>query len=84
MSSLVGMIVYGLWIALLISLPILVVIVVVRIIRRTVTPHDREIQQLLERAVTLLEENNRLLSQQMAGKQPEENREQTPLPGQAR
>jgi len=70
-SRLVGMIIYGLWIALLISLPILVIIVVARIIRRMVTPHDREMQRLLERAVTLLEENNRLLSQQIAGKQPE-------------
>ena len=77
MSSLVGMIISGLWIALLISLPILVIIVVVRIIRRTVTPHDREIQQLLEWAVNLLEENNRLLSLQMAGKQPDEKREST-------
>ena len=65
-SSLVGIIISGLWIALLISLPILVIIVVARIIRRMVPPHDMEMQRLLERAVTLLEENNRLLSQQMA------------------
>jgi len=65
-SSLVGIIISGLWIALLISLPILVIIVVARIIRRLVNPHDREMQRLLEWAVTLLEENNRLLSQQMA------------------
>ena len=82
MSSLVGMIISGLWIALLISLPILVIIVVARIIRRMVTPHDREMQQLLGRAVTLLEENNRLLGQQMAGRQPEQKQEQTPPAGQ--
>ena len=71
-SSILGMIVYGLWIALLISLPILVIIVVAQIIRRSVTPHDKDMQQLLERVVTLLEENNRLLNQQMAGKQPDQ------------
>jgi uncharacterized membrane protein YhiD involved in acid resistance len=74
-NSILGMIVYGLWIALLISLPILVIIVVVRIIRRMVTPHDKEMQRLLEQAVTLLEENNRLLNQQMGGKQADEKQE---------
>jgi hypothetical protein len=74
-NSILGMIIYGLWIALLISLPILVIIVVARVIRRMVTPHDKEMQRLLERAVTLLEENNRLLNQQIAGKQPGQERE---------
>jgi hypothetical protein len=65
-----GTIIYGLWMAVLISLPILVIIVVARVLRRMVTPHDREMQRLLERASTLLEENNRNLNQQVAGKQP--------------
>ena len=37
-SSFVGIIIYGLWIALVITLPVLVIIVVVRAIRRMVTP----------------------------------------------
>jgi len=74
-NSIVGMIGLGLVYALIISLPILVIIVVARIIRRMVTPHDKEMQWLLEQVVTLLEENNRLLSQQMAGKQPEQKQE---------
>ncbi|HVM71450.1 MAG TPA: hypothetical protein VMT91_06800 [Anaerolineales bacterium] len=82
-SSIFGMIVYGLWIALLISLPILVIIVVARIIRRTVTPHDKEMQRLLERVVTLLEENNHLLNQRLAGKQPNEKPETIPATAQA-
>jgi predicted Holliday junction resolvase-like endonuclease len=74
--SILGTIVYGLFIALLISLPILVIIVVVRIIRRMVTPHDKEMQRLLE-------ENNRLLNQQIAGKHPDEKTEATPPAGEA-
>ena len=81
--SILGTIVYGLFIALLISLPILVIIVVVRIIRRMVTPHDKEMQRLLEQVVTLLEENNRLLNQQIAGKHPDEKTEATPPAGEA-
>ena len=50
---------------------------VARIIRRMVTPHDKEMQRLLERAVGLLEENNRLLNQRMTGRQPEEKQEAT-------
>jgi flagellar motor component MotA len=76
-SPILGLIISGLWIALLISLPILVIIVVARIIRRMVTPHDKEMQRLLERAVGLLEENNRLLNQRMTGRQPEEKQEAT-------
>ena len=74
-SSFVGIIIYGLWIALVITLPILVVIVVARAIRRMVTPHEKEMQRLLGQLVALLEENNRLLNQQIAGKRPDENRE---------
>ena len=71
-SSILGTIISGLWIALLITLPILVIIVVARTIRRMVTPHDKEMQRLLGQVVILLEENNRLVTQQIAGKQPDE------------
>jgi hypothetical protein len=74
-SSFVGIMIYGLWIALVITLPILVIIVVARAIRRMVTPHEKEMQRLLGQLVALLEENNRLLNQQIAGKRPDENRE---------
>ena len=77
-NSILGTIAYGLWIALLISLPILVIIIVARVIRRMITPHDKEMQRLLDRAVTLLEEKNRLLNQQVAGNQPDQKREQIP------
>ena len=73
-SSFVGIIIYGLWIALVITLPVLVIIVVARAIRRMVAPHEKEMQRLLGQLVALLEENNRLLNQQTAGKQPDENR----------
>ena len=76
-SSFVGIIIYGLWIALVITLPILVVIVVARAIRRMVTPHEKEMQRLFGQLVALLEENNRLVNQQIAGKRPDENREKT-------
>ena len=82
-SSILGTIISGLWIALLITLPILVIIVVARTIRRMVTPHDKEMQRLLGQVVTLLEENNRLLAQQIAGKQLDEKREKTPPAGEA-
>jgi hypothetical protein len=41
-------------------------------------------QGLLERAVSLLEENNRLLSQQVAGRQPGENQATVPPASAAR
>jgi len=82
-SSILGTIISGLWIALLITLPLLVIIVVARTIRRMVTPHDKEMQRLLGQVVTLLEENNRLLAQQIAGKQLDEKREKTPPAGEA-
>jgi membrane protein implicated in regulation of membrane protease activity len=82
-SPILGMIISGVWIALLITLPILVIIVVARVIRRMVTPHDKEMQRLLGQVVTLLEENNRLLAQQIAGKQLDEKREKTPPAGEA-
>jgi hypothetical protein len=44
-SSFLGTLVYGLWIALVITLPVLVIIVVARAVRRMVTPHDREMQR---------------------------------------
>ena len=69
-NSILGTIVIGLVYALMISLPILVIILVARVIRRMVSPHDKEMQRLLERAVTLLEENNPLLNQQIADKHP--------------
>jgi len=80
-NSILGTIVIGLVYALIISLPILVIILVARVIRRMVSPHDKEMQRLLERAVTLLEENNRLLNQQIADKQPNEEREKIPPAG---
>ena len=76
-SSIVGMIIYGIWIAFLITLPVLVILVVVRSIRRSVTPHQKEMQRLVGQMVDLLEENNRLLRQQNSGKEPDENGEKT-------
>ena len=76
-SSVLGLIAYGLWIALLISLPILAIIIIGRAIRGRVTPHQKEMQGLLIRAVELLEENNRLLRQLVAGKRPDEKLEKT-------
>ena len=70
-SSIVGIIINGLWIAFVITVPILIIIVVARVIRRMVTPHDKEMQRLLGQVVTLLEENNRLLTGQNSGKRPE-------------
>ena len=70
-SSFLGTLAYSLWIAFIITLPVLVIIVVARAVRRMVTPHDREMQRLLGQMVTLLEENNRLLNQQVAGKRPD-------------
>ena len=75
-SSIVGMIVYGVMIALLITLPVLVIIVVVRAIRRSGTPHQKEMQRLLGQLVDLLEENNRLLNQQNSSKRPDGNRDE--------
>jgi membrane protein implicated in regulation of membrane protease activity len=69
-NSILGTIIIGLMYALIISLPILVIIVVARVIRRMVPPHDKEMQRLLGQVVTLLEENNRLLNQQVADKHP--------------
>ena len=72
-SSILGIIISGIWIALLITLPILVILVVVRAIRRSVTPQQKETLRLLGKLVDLLEENNRLLTQQKPAKQPDEN-----------
>ena len=69
-NSILGTIIIGLVYALIISLPVLVIIVVARVIRRMVPPHDKEMQRLLGQVVTLLEENNRLLNQQVADKHP--------------
>ena len=80
-SSIVRMIIYGVLIALLITLPVLVIIVVVRAIRRSVTPHQKEMQRLLGQLVDLLEENNRLLNQQNPGKRPDGNWDEKNTPG---
>ena len=72
-SSILGIIISGIWIALLITLPILVILVVVRGIRRSVTPQQKETLRLLGKLVDLLEENNRLLTQQKPNKRPDEN-----------
>jgi hypothetical protein len=69
--SFLGTLFESLWIAFVITLPVLVIIVVARAVRRMVTLHDREMQWLLGQMVTLLEENNRLLNQQVAGKRPD-------------
>jgi membrane protein implicated in regulation of membrane protease activity len=77
-SSIVGIIIYGLWIAFLITVPILVIFVVARSIRRADTPHQKEMRRLVGQIANALEENNRLLNQQITGKQPDEKRENTP------
>ena len=69
--------------ALLIVLPILVILVVARAIRRADTPHQKEIRRLLGQIANALEENNRLLTQQIAGKPLDEKREKTPPAGEA-
>jgi hypothetical protein len=61
--------------------PVLIVIIVVRAIRRMVTPHEKEMQRLLGKVVDLVEENNRLLNQQIAGKGPEDDPEKDPPAG---
>ena len=73
-SSILGTILIGLVYALLITLPIMVIIVVVRSIRRADTPHQKEMRRLLGQIANALEENNRLLNQQIASKQPTENK----------
>ena len=82
-TSILGMIGIGLVYALLITLPILVIIVLARAIRRADTPHQKEMRRLLGRIADSLEENNRLLNQQIAGKQPDEKREKTSPIGRA-
>ena len=77
-SSILGTILIGLIYALIITVPILVIIVVVRSIRRADTPHQKEMRRLLGQIANALEENNRLMNQQIAGKQPDEKRENTP------
>jgi hypothetical protein len=78
-SSILGIIGIGLVYALVITLPILVIIVVVRSIRRADTPHQKEMRRLLGQIANALEENNRLLNQTVAGKQPDEKQENTNL-----
>jgi hypothetical protein len=77
-SSILGIIGIGLVYALVITLPILVIIVVVRSIRRADTPHQKEMRRLLGQIATALEENNRILNRQIASRQPDKKREQTP------
>jgi hypothetical protein len=43
-SSIVGIIVYGVWIAFLITLRVLVIILMARAIGRMVTPHQKEMR----------------------------------------
>ena len=61
--SFATMILSGLVIAGSITLPVLLVIFVIRLARNSVTPQQREIQRLLAEAVELLKENNRLLKE---------------------
>jgi Na+/serine symporter len=71
-NSILGMIAVGLLYALLITLPILVIILVARAIKRMDSPHQKEMRRLLSQLVISLEENNRLLTQQNATRQPDE------------
>jgi hypothetical protein len=80
-SSILGIIGIGLVYALVITLPILVIIVVVRSIRRADTPHQKEMRRLLGQIVNALEENNRLLDRQIGRRQLDEKREHTPPAG---
>jgi len=70
-----GAMVYGLVYAFFITLPVLAVILVARAIRRMDTSHQKEMRRLLGQVVEALEENNRLLNQQITGKRPDENKE---------
>lgn len=66
---------------LVVVLLILIIIVVARCIRRADTPHQKEMRRLLGQIANAFEENNRLLTQQIAGKQNDEKRESTPPAG---
>jgi hypothetical protein len=77
-TSILGMIGIGLVYALLITMPILLIFVLARAIRRGDTPHQEEMRRLLGKIGNALEENNRLINQQIAGKQPDEKRENAP------
>ena len=61
--SLTSIVLSGLVIAGSITLPIILVIFVIGVVRRSVTPQQRELQRLLAEAVELLKENNQLLKQ---------------------
>ncbi|HEY3345858.1 MAG TPA: hypothetical protein VGJ97_13070 [Anaerolineaceae bacterium] len=45
--------------------PILILVIVIRIARSAATPQEKETQRLMLEAIRLLEENNRLLREQM-------------------
>jgi len=66
---------------LVVVLLILIIIVVARSIRRADTPLQKEMRRLLGQIANALEENNHLLTQQIAGKLPDEKRESTPSAG---
>ncbi len=61
--SLTSIVLSALVIAGSITLPIILVIFVIGVVRRSVIPQQREIQRLLAEAVELLKENNQLLKQ---------------------
>ncbi len=63
-NSIISMILSGVAIAFVISVPILVILTLIRAARIFVTPQQKEMKRLLEEVVELLKENNRLLSQQ--------------------
>jgi hypothetical protein len=50
---------------LYVIVPIVILVIVIRIARSLATPQEKETQRLLGEAVRLLEENNRLLREQM-------------------
>ncbi len=45
------------------AVPVLVLYVIIRLARQSITPQQREEQKLLQEAVDLLRENNQLLSE---------------------
>ena len=57
-----------LMIALYFTIPVIILILLARVIRFTVTPQQRQLHQKLDQIVDLLQENNRLLSRLSEGK----------------
>ena len=54
--------------------PILIIYLLIRVIRASTTPHQREVLRLLREAVDSLKENNRLLAQFISSNSPDQKK----------